>query len=145
MDTAAALCTGNYYFFAAIAKRYPHCDAKIFLPENYLPIILLGIVQDITHSVTTNLLVAFQFHLPCLTKDGSIPSFVVATGPHVSVNMILGLPLITANGMVINTIETITLPAIDDGTTTHYIEFEGVHSILKKTHTFVAGVCDDFQ
>jgi hypothetical protein len=32
VDTAAVLCTGNYHFFAAIAKRYPQCNAKIFLP-----------------------------------------------------------------------------------------------------------------
>jgi len=44
LDTAAALCTGNYHFFAAIAKRYPHCVAKIYLPEDYSPIILSGIV-----------------------------------------------------------------------------------------------------
>jgi hypothetical protein len=38
-----------------------------------------------------------------------------------------------------------TLPAIDDDTTTHYIEFKDVHSILKKTDSFVAGVCNNFQ
>jgi hypothetical protein len=35
VDTAAALCTGNYHFFSVIAKQYPHCVAKIFLPEDY--------------------------------------------------------------------------------------------------------------
>ncbi len=35
MDTATALCTSNYHFFAAIAKQYPQCVAKIFLPEDY--------------------------------------------------------------------------------------------------------------
>ncbi len=42
VDTAAALCTGNYHFFAAIAKRYPQCVAKIFLPEDYSPISYLA-------------------------------------------------------------------------------------------------------
>jgi hypothetical protein len=64
LDTAAALCTGNYHFFAAIAKRYPHCVAKMCLPEDYSPIILSGVVQDNAHSVTTDLSMAFQFHLP---------------------------------------------------------------------------------
>ncbi len=50
---------GNYHIFAAIAKQYPDCVAKIFLPEDYLPIILSGIIQDHAHSVTTDLLVAF--------------------------------------------------------------------------------------
>jgi hypothetical protein len=152
VDTATALCTGNYHFFAAIAKRYPHCVAKIFLPEDYLLIILLGIVQDHVHSVTTELLVASQFHLPYLTKDGSTASFVAATGPHVSMNIVHGLPLITATGMVINIVDNIVdtkylncppfpinffcttknLPAINDG-------------ILKKTDTYVAGVRKKFQ
>jgi hypothetical protein len=43
VDTTAALCTGNYHFFAAIAKWYPQCASKIFLPEDHLPIILSGI------------------------------------------------------------------------------------------------------
>ncbi len=152
-------------FFADIAKRYPHCAAKIFLPKNYLPIILLGIVQDNVHSVTTNFLVAFQFHLPYLTKDGSRTSVVVVTRPHVSVNMVLSLPLITATGVIINITDnavdmkyldcppflinfcraTKTLPAIDDNTTTHYVEFKDVHDILKKTNAFVAEVCNNFQ
>ncbi len=102
VDTAAALCTGNYHFFLAIAKQYPQCVAKIFLPEDYSPIILSGIVQDNADAITTDLPVAFQFHLPYFTKDGSATSFVVATGPQVSVNMVLGLPLITATSMIIN-------------------------------------------
>ena len=81
LDTAAALCTRNYHSFAAIAKRYPHCVAKIFLPEDYLPIILWGIVQDNVHSVTTDLLVAFQFHLPYLTKLEAQPHLLLPLGP----------------------------------------------------------------
>ncbi len=34
-DTGAALNTGNYSFYTAIAKRYPHCIAKVFLPKDY--------------------------------------------------------------------------------------------------------------
>jgi hypothetical protein len=83
MDTAAALCTGNYHFFAAIAKRYPQCVAKIFLPEDHSPIILSGIVQNNADAITTDLAIAFQFHLPYLTKNGSTTSFVIATGPQV--------------------------------------------------------------
>jgi hypothetical protein len=109
--------------------------------------------------------VAFQFHLPYLTKDGSTTSFVVATWPHVSVNTVLGLPLITATGMVIDCIDNLvdakyldcppflinfccatkTLPAIDDYTTTHYVEFKDVHGILKKTDSFDTGECNNFQ
>ena len=167
VDTAAALCTGNYHFFAAIAKQFPQCVAKIFLPEDYSPIVLSGIVQDNGDAITTELLVAFQFHLPYFTKDGSATSFVVATGPHVSVNTVLGLPLITATGMILdfndNVVQaknldcppfpidfrraTKTIPAIKDDKDpkTHYIEFKDVQQILQKTDAYIAGVCERIQ
>jgi hypothetical protein len=165
LDTAAALCTGNYHFFAAIAKRYPHCVAKIYLPEDYSPIILSGIVQDNAHSVTTDLSVAFQFHLPYLTKDGSPTSFVIATGPQVSVNTVHGLPLIKTTGMVIDMNDDVVeakhlvfppfnikfrratkqIPVFDDDATTHYVEFKDVHGILQKTDAYIAGLCERIQ
>jgi hypothetical protein len=37
------------------------------------------------------------------------------------------------------------IPAIDDDATTHYVEFEDVHSILQKTDAFIAGMCDCIQ
>jgi hypothetical protein len=96
VDTAAALTTGNFHFVAAVAKRYPHCVAKIFMPEDYNPIALSGIVQQGGESITTELMVGFQFHLPYLTKDRSPTSIVIATGPHKTVNTIVGLPFIQA-------------------------------------------------
>ena len=33
----ATLCTCKYHFFAVIARQYPQCVAKIFLPEDYFP------------------------------------------------------------------------------------------------------------
>jgi hypothetical protein len=65
----------KHHFVAAIARPYPHCVAKIFLPEDYSPIILLVIVQDNVQPVTTDLLVAFQFHLPYLTDLGQSAAF----------------------------------------------------------------------
>jgi hypothetical protein len=141
------LCTRKYHFFAAIAKRYPQCVAKIFLPEDYSPIILSAIVQNNADAITTDLAIAFQFHLPYLTKDGSITSFVVATGPQLSINMVLGLLLIIATGMIINFVDklveakrlecplfkidffhaTKTIPATDSmAPTTHHIKFKNV-------------------
>ena len=40
IDTAAALTTGNFHFVSAVAKRYPHCVAKFFVPTDYNPIVL---------------------------------------------------------------------------------------------------------
>jgi hypothetical protein len=44
VDTCAALTTGSFHFFAAIAKRYPHCMEKVFAPQDYASIVLMGIV-----------------------------------------------------------------------------------------------------
>ncbi len=107
MDASVVLCTGNYHFFAALAKQYPKCVANIFLPEDYFPIILSRIIQDNEHNITTDLPVAFQFHLPYLTKDESATSYVVATGPQVSMNLVLGLLLIKATSMIINFIDKV--------------------------------------
>ena len=59
LHTAAALSTGNFCFVAAIAKQYPHCIAKIFVPKDYNPIVLSGIVQRGGESITTELTVGF--------------------------------------------------------------------------------------
>jgi hypothetical protein len=51
--------------------------------------------------------VGFQFHLPYLTREGTPTSLVVATGPDVTVNAILGLPFITTTKMVIDTADQV--------------------------------------
>jgi hypothetical protein len=55
----------------------------------------------------TKLSVAFQFHLPYLTRDGQSTSISIATSPQVSVNLIIGLPFITATGMIIDTVDNV--------------------------------------
>jgi hypothetical protein len=111
---AAALTTGNFHFVAAVAKRYPQCVAKIFVPEDYNPIVLSGIVQQGGESVTMELTVGFQFHLPYLTKDGSPMSIVIAMGPHMTVNTIVGLPFIQATRAIIDLPDNVAnLHAID--------------------------------
>jgi hypothetical protein len=48
----AVLPTGNFHFVAALAKKFPHCVAKLYVPQNYNPIVLSGIVQRGGESVT---------------------------------------------------------------------------------------------
>ncbi len=161
VDTGAALNTRNYSFFAAIAKRYPHCVAKVFLPEDHSPIFLSGVIDDETQAITTKLCVAFQFHVPYLTCDGQSTSILIATGPQISVNSIIGLPFITSTGMIINTVNNVVeakylvcepfpinfccatkyVPAIsDDRADICYIEFKEVLSIIDKTDAYIAKV-----
>jgi hypothetical protein len=59
INMANALTTGNFHFVVAIAKQYPHCVAKIFVPEDYNPIKLSRIVQRGSKSITTELMVGF--------------------------------------------------------------------------------------
>jgi hypothetical protein len=53
-------------------------------------------------SVTTKLEVVWKFHLPYKTKGGDNTILAIATGPHVSVNTILGLLFMQATGMIID-------------------------------------------
>jgi hypothetical protein len=108
VDTCATLTTGSFHFYAAIAKRFPHCVAKVFAPKDYAAINLSGIVGHHDQAaISTKLEVGFQFHLPYKTKDGGDASFVIATGPHVSVNTILGLPFVVATGMIIDFVDNV--------------------------------------
>ncbi len=81
VDTGTALNPGNYSFYAAIAKGYPHCIAKVFLPKDYSPIILLCVIDDDAQGITTDLSVAFQFHLSYLTRNGNATFIIIATDP----------------------------------------------------------------
>jgi hypothetical protein len=103
VDTGAALTTGIFHCTAAIAKRFPHCIAKVYGPDNYNAIVLSGIIQcGAGDFVATKLTMGFQFHLPYLTCEGQATSILIATGPHVAVNAIVGLPFIQATKMIIN-------------------------------------------
>ena len=59
-------------------------------------------------------MVGFQFNLPYLTKDGDTTSLLIATGPHVTVNAIIGLPFIQATRAVIDLADNVAeLRALD--------------------------------
>jgi len=81
IDTAAALSTGNFHFFAQIAKAFPHTVSAIYSNNNYSPIILSGIVQQDGASVSTDLMAAFQFTMPYLTREGHATLLLIATRP----------------------------------------------------------------
>jgi hypothetical protein len=114
INTAVALTTGNLHFFAAIAKAYPHTVHTIYMPKDYYSITLSGVVKDINNqSITTNLMVAFSFHLPHITRKGAPTTFLVAVGPNVTVNTILGLPFIQQTKMIIKADQVAELCSLD--------------------------------
>ena len=102
VDTAAALTTGNSHFLFKVAKTFPGCVSAVYTSENYNPIQLSGVVQRNGAAVTAELSVAFVFHLPYFTTDGQPAQLMVAAGPHVTVNLILGMPFISAAKMVLD-------------------------------------------
>ncbi len=53
VDLCAAFTTGNFHFFASVAKCFPHCVAKIFTPNDYVPTVLSGINQSKAELVMT--------------------------------------------------------------------------------------------
>ena len=108
VDTCAALSTGSFHFYSSVAVFSPHCAAKIFSPKEYAPIVLSGIVQLSEHAaVTTNLEVGWQFHRPYKPRGSDDASFVIGTGPHVSVNTILGLSFMQGTGMIIDLVNNV--------------------------------------
>jgi hypothetical protein len=77
-------------------------------PQDYPPIVLSGVVQSHQQeAVTTELEVGFQFHLPYKTTAGEETSFLIATGPYVSVNTILGLPFMQGMRMILDLVHNL--------------------------------------
>ena len=107
VNSCAALTTGNFHFFALVARRYPHCVWKIHTPKDYAPIVLSGIVSSDAASITTELEVGFLIHLPYRTREGNIALLMVATGPNVLVNTIIGLPFMKVTGMIMDLVNKV--------------------------------------
>jgi len=108
LDSGAALSTANFHFMEAVIRQFPHILKKIYLPDDYAAIVLSGIVQTPDSlPVTTELPVGFEIHLPYSTKDGNDTSLLVAAGPDVAVNLVLGLPFIKATGMVADFVDNV--------------------------------------
>ena len=96
------MTTGNFYYISKIAKTFPWLVHSIMTEESYAPITLSGIVHQEGSAVTTELPVAFTFHLPYKTTSGDNTTLSIAAGPHTGVNIILGLPFLEAVGMVVD-------------------------------------------
>jgi len=106
VDSCATLSTGNFHYVASLAKRFPHCLAKVFAPQDYAPIVLSGVVQSQQQeAVTTELEVGFQFHLPYKTTQREDAPLLIGTGPNVSINTILGLPFMQGTGMILDLVD----------------------------------------
>jgi hypothetical protein len=102
VDSAASLTNSNFYYCSKIAKAFPHLVHSVLTSETNAPIVMSGIVHTNGSAVTAELPVAFIFHLPYLSRDGSPTTLSVATGPHTGVNLIVGLPFCESTGLTLN-------------------------------------------
>jgi hypothetical protein len=143
VDSRAALTVGNFHVFASVAKRFPHCVTKMYTPDDYAPIVLSGVVQSNQELVTTKLEVGFLFHLLYWTREGDTTSLMVATGPNVSVNTILGLWFMKATGIVLDLVDEVAdcryldcppFP-VDFCRTTNYVPVLDDPSMPRDNHT----------
>ena len=108
VDTGAALSTANFHYMEAVIRQYPHILKRVYLPADYAGVILSGIVTSYDDSpITTELPAGFEIHLNYLTKDGSDTSLLIAAGPDLAVNLILGLPFIKAAGLICNFVDNV--------------------------------------
>ena len=158
LDSGASLSTANFYYMEAVVRQYPLILKAIYLPEDYTSIVLSGIVivtsSDVA-PITTELSVGFEVHHET--------SLLVAAGPNVAVNLILGLPFIKATGMIADFVDNVcqakhllcdpfpidfrratkSIPA--DGrrnSASHYAEFQEVHQALGMLHVYFARKVD---
>ena len=108
LDTGASLSTTNFHYMEAVVRRYPHILKAIYLPDVYAAIVLSRIITSLSDvPITTELPVEFEIHLPYAINDGNETLLLVAAGPDVTVNLILGLPFIKATGMIVDFIDNV--------------------------------------
>lgn len=98
-DSAAGLTCGRLAFHLAIAEKFPELvKSLVHSADKFSPIQLSGVVA--ADSATkdsgskTDLTVIIEYHLPMLTKEGHEVSLKIALGENVSVNTIIGIPMI---------------------------------------------------
>jgi hypothetical protein len=74
---------------------------KSLLSQDYAPIILSGIIQSHQEAITTKVEVGFPYKI----KEGDKSSLMIAIGPNVTVNTILGLHFMLGTGMILDLID----------------------------------------
>jgi hypothetical protein len=102
LDSAASLSTGSLPFLSKVAIEAPWTVHSVMTAKHYSPLLLLGVVQHDGAPVTTELPCAFIFKTPYKTHGGQPVTIIIAAGPHVNVNCILGMPFIQATQMVMD-------------------------------------------
>ncbi len=108
LNSGAFLSTPNFHYMEAVIRQYPHILKAIYLPDNYTSIVLSGTFISLDEApIMTELSVGFKIFLPYMTKEGNETSLLIAAGPDVAVNLILGLPFIKATRMMTDVVDNV--------------------------------------
>jgi hypothetical protein len=98
-DTCAANNVGYIGHHLPITEKFPQVVKSLtYAADKYSPLVLSGIVTDTegksTVKPTTTLPDIIEYWLPFRTKEGHRTTLKIALGHHVSVNTIIGMPMI---------------------------------------------------
>jgi uncharacterized Zn finger protein (UPF0148 family) len=98
-DTCAAVNIGHLGHHLQIAEKFPQVVKSLtYAADKYSPLMLSGIVTETegksTVKPTTTLPAIIENWLPFRTKEGHRTTLKIALGHHVSVNTIIGMPMI---------------------------------------------------
>jgi hypothetical protein len=99
-DTCAACNVGYLGHHLPIAEKFPQLvKSLVYAADKYAPLTLSGIVSDKEGSITdmkptATLPAVIEYWLPFLTKEGHRTTLKIALGQSVSVNTIIGMPII---------------------------------------------------
>ena len=87
---------GNFFFVKNISKKFPECIRTVYTSKTkkYSSISMPGIVggDEEGKYVTADITVVFKFYFPYATKSSQSLTFIIGTGPNISLNGIVGLP-----------------------------------------------------
>jgi hypothetical protein len=119
-DTCAACNVGYLYFHLPIAEKFPQLVKSLtYCTDKYAPLTLSGIVSEKKDETPVmkpcaTLPVIIEYWLPFPTMGGSRTTLKIALGKMVSVNTIIGMPMIGAAKLSLDLVDNVVDSGILD-------------------------------
>jgi hypothetical protein len=120
-DTCAACNVGYLGHHLLIAEKFPELvKSLVYAEDKYAPLTLLGIVTEnkengvTSMKPTATLPAIIEYWLPFLTKEGHRTTLKIALGKFVSVNTIIGMPMIKPAKLSLDLIDNVVESGVLD-------------------------------
>jgi hypothetical protein len=118
-DTCAACNVGFAGHHLPIAERYPELVKSVtYTADKYSPLTLSGIVHGekgkSTKQPSAILPIVIEYWMPFLTKEGHKTTLKIALGNEVSVNTIIGMPMIRPAKLSLDLVDNVVESGILD-------------------------------